>query len=758
MPEFPVGLAQALADRYRLERPLGQGGMATVYLALDVKHGRQVALKVLRPELARTVGSARFLAEIRTTASLAHPHILPLYDSGVATLAPGTGSSGATEYLYYVMPLVEGETLRERLTREKRLPLDEALRLAAQAADALAYAHGRGIVHRDVKPENILLQAGHALVADFGIARAIDAAGGPRLTTIGLAIGTPLYMSPEQAAGDQDLDGRSDIYSLGCVLFEMITGEPPFAGSNLRSILARVLTESPPPLGPRDGQVPATVEQAVRRALARDPAERFATAAEFANALRARNDAAPAVPHKSLAVLPFVNLSPDPENEFFSDGMTDELINALAKLEGLHVVSRTSAFAFKGRQEDIRTIGERLNVQAVVEGSVRRAGRKLRVMAQLVNVRDGFHVWSETFDRELEDVFAIQDEIARAISSALEIRLLGRGPARPRHPADDLEAYSLYLKGRHHWNQRTDDALWTGLDFFRQALSRNPDYALAHAGVADSHLILGFYCVLPPNEAFPAAKAAALRALELDPGLAEARAALAYVAMYHDWDWDEAERGFRETLRLNPGYATAHQWYGNFLATQGRFEESIASFGRAISLDPLSPLRLAARGWGFYFARQYDEALDHGRRALALDPNFVVAHTWLGLALEQQGARQEAVAAFEEAVRLSGRTSHTLGMLGHARAVHGDHPAARAILAELEETRRIRFVSAYDLAVINVALGEVERALDWLELGFDERTHWMALLGVEPRFDPLRAVPRFHELLARLGMARPSVR
>jgi len=757
MPEFPVGLAQALADRYRLERQLGQGGMATVYLALDLKHGRQVALKVLRPELARSVGSARFLAEIRTTASLAHPHILPLYDSGVA-MAQETGSAATPEYLYYVMPLVEGETLRQRLGRASQLPLDEALRLALQVADALAYAHRRGIVHRDVKPENILLQAGHALVADFGIARAVDAAGGPRLTTTGLAIGTPLYMSPEQATGDQALDGRSDIYSLGCVLFEMISGEPPFAGANLRSILARILTESPPPLRSRQGPVPPVVEEAVRRALARDPAERFATAAEFAEALRARPEAAVAARPRSLAVLPFVNLSPDPENEFFSDGMTDELINTLAKLEGLHVVSRTSAFAFKGRQADIRAIGDQLNVQAVVEGSVRRSGRRLRVTAQLVNVRDGFQLWSETFERELEDVFAIQDEIARAISAALEIRLLGRGPARPRHPTDDLEAYSLYLKGRHHWNQRTEEALWTGLDFFRQALDRNAEYALAHAGVADSHLILAFYCALPPNEAFPAAKVAALRALELDPGLAEARAALAYVAMYHDWNWDEAERGFQEAIRLNPGYATAHQWYGNFLATQGRFEESLAGFGRAISLDPLSPLRLAARGWGFYFARRYAESLDHGQRALALDPNFVVAHTWLGLALEQQGAMREAIAAFEEAVRLSGRSSYALAMLGHARAGRGDHEAARAILAELEERRRTRFVSAYDLAAISVALGEPERALEWLDLGFAERTHWMALLGVEPRFDPLRGVPRFRQLLVRLNLGPAPVR
>ncbi len=748
---IPAALTRSLAERYRLDREVGRGGMATVYLAQDLKHDRQVALKVLRPELAASLGSERFLREINLTARLDHPHILPLYDSG------RIGGPDTPQFLYYVMPLVEGESLRDRLNREKQLPIPEALSIAREVADALGYAHDRGVVHRDIKPENILLSGSHARVADFGIARAVTEARGTALTETGLAIGTPTYMSPEQAAGDKDLDGRSDLYALGCVLYEMLAGQPPFSGPTAESVVRQHMTMEPPRVTSLRPAVSNEVAETLQRALAKNPADRLYPAARLAEALGRRGSGpSTARPEKSLAVLPFTNLSADPDNEFFSDGMTDELINALAKLEGLHVVSRTSTFAFKGRQEDIRTIGQRLNVQTVLEGSVRRAGRRLRVTAQLVNVTDGFHLWSETFDRELEDVFAIQDEIAKAITAAMEIRLLGKNAPRQRPPTEDLEAYSLYLRGRHHWNQRTEESLRAGLGFFQQALNRDPQYALAYTGVADSYLILCFYCAMAPTDGFPAAKAAALRALELDPTLVEARATLAYVAMYHEFDWAEAERGFLEVIGLNPGYATAHQWYGNFLAIQGRFEESVEFFGRAISLDPLSPLRLAARGWGCYFARRYAEAIEQARRALALDPTFLVALQWLGLACEQTAARVEALHAFEEAVRLSGRSGYTLGTLGHGLAIAGQTDAARVILAELETLQRSRYVSAYDLAAIHAALDETEAALDCLEQGYAERTHWMALLGVDPRFDHLRQLPRFRQLLGRLRLSEPA--
>ncbi|HXG43703.1 MAG TPA: protein kinase [Gemmatimonadales bacterium] len=750
----PAAFAAALAGRYRIEDRLAQGGMATVYRARDLKHDRAVAVKVLRAELAAALGTDRFLQEIRITATLSHPHILPLYDSGAAA-----------GQLFYVMPLVEGESLRRRLERERRLPIEEAVRLAAEVAEALAYAHARGIVHRDIKPENILLAAGHAVVADFGIARAVSAAGGARLTEPGLAVGTPSYMSPEQAAGETALDGRSDLYSLGAVLYEMLAGEPPFAGPTAHAVLARLFTEAPAPIRTRRGEVSDALDRIVRRALAREPGERFSSGSEMAEALRRQQAVAVAPPGTSVLVLPFANLSPDPDNEYFSDGMTDELISALARIEGLHVVSRTSSFAFKSRAQDIREVGERLNVQAVVEGSVRRAGDRLRITARLVNVADGFQLWSATFDRQLEDVFAIQDEIARAVAAALQVRLFAPAPApalelpRGRPPAggalpptDNLEAYSLYLKGRHSWSRRTEEALRIGLGFFQQALDLDPDYALAHAGVANSYVILGFYCTMAPGEAFPAAKAAARRALELDPGVVEAQAALAYAFMYHDWDWAAAEAAFQEAIRLNPGYATAHQWYGNYLAIQGRFEAAVQSVGRAVALDPLSPLMVGALGWQLYFARRYEEAADHHRRALALDPGYAVAHLWLGLVLEQLGDAAGAVAAFEESVRLSARNVLALAMLGHGQALLGDVRSARRQLEELTALRRSRFVSAYDLAVLHLALGEPEPALEWLETGYRERTHWMALLAVDPRLDPLRPHPRFRALLDRLRL------
>jgi len=440
-------LHAALADRYALERELGRGGMATVYLARDLKHGRPVAIKVLRPEIASALGPERFLREIEVAARLTHPHILPLHDSGEAV-----------GFLYYVMPFVEGDSLRDRLEREEQLPLEEALQVTREIADALSYAHSRDVVHRDVKPENILFQAGHAVVSDFGIARAITAAASGTLTEAGIPIGTPGYMSPEQALAKRHLDGRSDIYSLGCVLYEMLAGEPPFTGPTAQAVLARHSLDPVPPLRTVRQAVPLAIEQAVMKALEKVPADRFATASEFADALRTPRASGPAptaaIP-KSIVVLPFANLSPDPDNEYFSDGITEEIINALSQLPGLHVAARTSSFAFKGKSAGIAEVGARLKVATVLEGSVRKAGSRVRITAQLVNVADGYHLWSERYDRELDDIFAIQDAIARTIAHRLEVALAGpAGDMLVTPPTESLAAYQLYLKARYFWNQR----------------------------------------------------------------------------------------------------------------------------------------------------------------------------------------------------------------------------------------------------------------------------------------------------------------
>ncbi|MGH7516215.1 MAG: protein kinase domain-containing protein [Gemmatimonadales bacterium] len=743
MPQTTVSLAHALQDRYELGRELGSGGMATVYLARDLRHDRPVAIKVLRPEIAAGVGAERFLREVRLAARLQHPHILPVFDSG-----------DAAGRLWYAMPYVEGESLRHRLEREGCLGLDDALRLAREVADALDYAHRRGVVHRDVKPANILLSDGHALLADFGVARAA-ATERESLTQTGLAIGTAAYMSPEQAMGAAELDGRTDVYALGCVVFEMLAGHPPYRGPNAQAVVARHITEPVPSMRSATDGVPAWVDRVVQRALAKTPDERFSTAGDLARAL------VPGAPtevvsapraERSIAVLPFANLSPDPENEYFADGMTDELINALAKVPGLRVVSRTSAFAFKGRQQDVRSIGSQLNVECVLEGSVRRAGRRLRTAVQLVNVADGYQLWSETFDREMEDVFAIQDEISRGIVSALKLRLLGASSGSlVKSATDDFEAYTLYLKGRLLWNRRSDDALRHGLAYFEQALERDPNYPLAHIGLADSYVLLGFYTALPPAEAFPRAKVAAETALRLDPTLGEAYPTLAYVKMYYEWDWAGAQRNFRQAIERNPGYATAHQWYGNCLAILGRFDESLASFQRAVDLDPLSPIKTAALGWGYYFARHYPEAIAQQRRALEIDADLAVTHLWYGLSLEQTGAAGEAVERFSDAVRLLGRDPVGLSFLAHGLALAGRRAEAQEVVDELLAMAERRYVSAYDIAVAFTGLGAHDDAIAWLEKGYAERTHWMALLKVDPRLDPLRSDPRLESMLGRMA-------
>ena len=464
-------LSAALAGQYRLVRELGSGGMATVYLAQDDRHDRSVAIKVLHPEAAASVGAERFLAEIRTTAKLSHPNILPLFDSGTED-----------GFFYFVMPLIIGESLRTRLERERIIDTDEALRIAMEVADALAYAHANGVVHRDIKPENILLSGGprlgatvsgetrvaHALVADFGIARAGSTGGSERLTGAGLTLGTPAYMSPEQAAGDVHVDGRSDQYSLACTLFEMLTGEAPFRGPSVEAILVRRFTRPPPRASDRREGIPRHIDGAILTAMARDPNERFPSMERFIDALRAPAAAriVAADADASVAVLPFTNMSADADNEYFGDGMAEEITNALAQVPGLRVAARTSAFAFKGKTHDLRDIGEKLNVSTVLEGSVRRAGNRVRITAQLIDVDDGLHLWSERFDREMTDIFAIQDEIANAIASRLAATLRGGAAgALVRPSTSNLDAYELYLKARSLMKQR-GPALLSSIELF----------------------------------------------------------------------------------------------------------------------------------------------------------------------------------------------------------------------------------------------------------------------------------------------------
>jgi eukaryotic-like serine/threonine-protein kinase len=782
-----------LADRYRIERELGRGGMATVYYAWDLKHDRPVALKLLHPDLAYVLGPERFLREIRLSARLQHPHILSVLDSGEVN---GVGDQGGT-LLWYTMPFVEGETLRDRLRRQGQLPLEEALRIAGQAADALHYAHQHGVIHRDIKPENILLSGNHAQVADFGVATAITEgpeSSADRLTETGLAVGTPQYMSPEQSAGERTLDARSDIYALGTVLYEMLAGEPPYTGPTPQAILAKRLAEPLPHIRTvRD--VPQWVEDAVTRALARAPADRFATAAEFAEALTKRADRTEAdgtverdrrLPPRRLitvtalfaltalialalyqklrsppptdgtpsaAVLPFTDLSQEKDQEYFSDGLTDELITALSRIEGLKVAARTSSFQFKNAKADVREVGRKLDVASVVEGSVRKSGNRLRVSAQLVSTKDGYELWSENYDRELADVFAVQEEIARSIVSALQLQLGHQSDSvLAERPTRDLTAYDLYLKGRFAWNQRTGGSLLLATQYFKQAVERDSSFARAYAGLADASILLPQYSAVQPRVAWQQAKSAADKALKLDSTLAEAHTSLAYGTMLYEWDWDAAEAGFKRAIATDPNYPTARQWYGDYLAGRGRLEESLKEMRRGFELDPLSRIIGGELAWTYYVMHRNDEALAQIDTMLRLDPNF--SHTYFiqSLIYLQQRDYEKALTAIERDSELGGSYSQPEGRRIWILAGQGDTAAAKRVLAGMEERSKREYVAPWTFAVACTGLGDKTRAIGWLNRGIDERDMIMAENLFDPILDPLRGDPRFAEVERRMGL------
>jgi serine/threonine protein kinase/tetratricopeptide (TPR) repeat protein len=574
-------LTQALEKKYRIVREVGRGGMATVYLAEDLRHGRDVAVKVLHPDLSSALGSDRFLREIRLAARLNHPHILPLFDSGEAD-----------GFLYYVMPFVVGESLRDLLNREERLPIDQACAIARSVGGALDYANRNSIVHRDIKPENIMINEGEAMVMDFGIAKALTAASNETLTQIGMVVGTPAYVSPEQAAGETEIDGRSDQYSLGCVVFEMLSGERPFSGPTAQAILSKRFSEPTPSLRSRFKDVADETDAAVAKAMSQEASRRFATSGEFAKAMIPAIATPTFTPApegvqvvKSIAVLPFTNTSADPENEYFTDGMAEEIINALSKIKSLGVASRTSTFLFKGKNEDIREIGKKLEVSAVLEGSVRRIGSKIRVSAQLVNVANGLQLWSERYDREMEDVFAIQDEIAQNIVKALRVVLSDdEKRAIEKSPTANVEAYDYYLRGRKYFHQHRRTSLEFARQMFTRAIEVDPGYALAYAGVADCCSILYMYFDARASNLKQADKAS-LKALQLDPDLAEAHSARG-LAFSLSKEYDKAGEEFEIAMRLDPKLYEAPYFYGRACIAQGKSTEAVPLFELACKLRP----------------------------------------------------------------------------------------------------------------------------------------------------------------------------
>jgi len=732
-----VQVRAALGDRYTIEGELGRGGMATVYVAADVKHHRQVAIKVLRPELAAQLGSGRFLREVEIAARLNHPHILALYDSGE--------SAG---FLFYVMPYIAGESLRHKLNREKQLSVDEAVGITRQVASALAHAHAQNVIHRDVKPENILLHEGEAMVADFGIALAVSAAADERITNSGIAVGTPAYMSPEQGAGERDLDARSDVYSLACVLYEMLAGELPYTGATAQALIAKRFVDPVPAVRRLRAAVPVGVEQALMKALAKVPADRFASALLFADALSA--PARPRAP--SVAVLPFRNLSADPENEYFADGITEDVIAHLSKIRALKVISRSSVMPFKQRAQSMREVGARLEVTTLLDGSVRRAGDRVRIVAQLVDAETEQHLWGETYDRQLTDIFGIQTDVALHIAAALKTELSLDEQARIRKgPTTDLEAYQLYLQGRHWLVKFTPEGMRQAIEYYRQAIVKDPEYALAYASMAMTYAELGEGGLLPPTAAFGQARDAAANALRLDPGLGEAHCAVAHLKTLWDFDWTGAELGFKRALELSPSSADTYDYYGRMCGALERYDEAIALQRRAQELDPLAHRMDVAST--MLRAGRYAEAAHGAQRVLESDPVYDRAHATLGWAYFRQGQQAQGVAELERAVSLSHANVQWLAQLGQAYALMGNTDKARDVLRQLEDRARETYVSPYHLAFVYAGLGEPERALDMLERAFEARTGAVYAIKGSVLLAPLRSHPRFIALLRKMNLA-----
>jgi serine/threonine-protein kinase len=790
--DAPAELQAALAGRYTIERELGRGGMATVYLARDERHQRPVALKIICPDLASVVGPSlgarRFQREIEIAAQLSHPHILPLYDSGAAA-----------GHLYYIMPFVDGESLRERLARDGPLAIDDAIHLLRDLSRALAYAHRHGVVHRDIKPENVLLNRdGDALVADFGVAKALAAAAGSdqqkareTLSAIGLVIGTPAYMAPEQALGDAETDHRADLYALGVLAYEVLGGASPFSGRTAQGLMTAHLTESPKPIDVVRPDVPPALGNLVMQLLSKAPAERPQAAAQVLRALEEvritadqrviarpthragiskrivfgacaflvvatvvwlllmRRDVRVPPAASSIAVLPFVSTSGNADDEPFTDGLTDELIAALSRVPTLRVVARTSSFALKGKKLGVRAIADTLHVNMLIEGSMRRDQERFKVSAQLVDTRDTRVLWSETYDRDRRDIFAVQEQIARDVATALSIRLSGTDSTTrlTERPTQDFEAYQLYRKGRYFQNLRQGDDLHRAVQYFAEAIQRDPGFARAYAGLADAYSALGIFGYARPHDVFPKARAAAERALALDPKLGEAHGALAHVLLTYEWNWKAAEESFKTGVALDPKYPQIRMAYAALLMGQSRGEEALAQLRAVREIDPLSPTG-ALSGRVYVNTRRPDAAIRDLEEALEICPRSDLALQQLGHAYLQKGMNDRAIDAFRRAAALSGvrDSAH----LAYAYGVTGHRADAKRLIERLAASDRNRYLPSFHIALAYAGLGDKDAAIRWLERGYDEHASFMDDLNVTSGFDVLRSDPRFVALLKRM--------
>jgi eukaryotic-like serine/threonine-protein kinase len=773
-PRVPVLPAGTMLGRYRVVAFVDRGGMGQVYRAHDAQLGRDVAIKVLAPGFHGEEALRRFVQEARATCALNHANILDVHDIGSHEGSP-----------YIVSELLHGVTLRERLRRGP-LAVKEASGYALQLAQGLAAAHEKGIVHRDLKPENLFITGeGRLKILDFGIAKLLTSSTGETLasararTEEGAILGTVGYMSPEQVRGEP-ADQRSDVFSFGAILYEMLAGRGAYQRNTAVETGSAILNDDPPPL---PAGVPAGFDRIVRRCLAKRPEARFQSAHELVEVLAgARVERTPAGkrsayrwalgaggivvllmlavlgwrlrargegPGNSIAVLPFLNMSSDRENEYFSDGITEELTNALANVEGLRVTSRTSAFAFKGKEVAIRTIGEELQVATLLEGSVRREGNSVRVTAQLVNAADGYHIWSNTYDREVKDVFALEDELARSIAQTLRRKLIGGELATlVKSSTTNQEAHDLYLRGLFFAEKRTAESLRKAAGYFQQAIGKDPAYALAYAGLGDVEGWLITFAGARTGEQLPKAKAAASKALELDDTLAEAHASLGFVSWY-DYDWKTSERELRRAIELDPRNAPARGNYAFVLAFQGRLIEARAEIERARQLDPISPIINCKSALLHDFAREYPTAIEEAKKVLEMDPQFPIAYWALAIAYSQTGRYAEALAQLDAS---PARNADDIGLRGYILAISGQREVARPMLAELTDRAAQGRVSPSSVALIHAGLGDKDAAFAWLDKAYAERDFPLRHLKVAPYWDSLRSDPRFARLLQRVHL------
>ncbi len=755
--------------------------MGKVYRVEDKKIEGEVALKLIKPEIAadkKTID--RFRSELKTARMISQRNVCRMFDLD------------ESEGMHYItMEYVPGEDLKSFLRRSKKLTVETAISIAKQVCDGLEEAHSMGVVHRDLKPSNIMIDMdGNARIMDFGIARSLKAKG---LTDAGVMIGTPEYMSPEQVEA-KTVDHGSDIYSLGVILYEMVTGRVPFDGDTPLSIAYKQKNEAP--LDPKtiNPQIPADLCYLILKCLEKEEDKRYQSAGEVRTELeniekgiptteetikkrkpitskeitvtfRLKRLVLPALvligvitigvvlwqflsqqetalspfEESSIAVLPFEDLSPEKDQEYLCEGIAESLINALTKVKDLRVPARTSSFSFKGKEQNIQEIAEQLKVSAVLEGSVQKAGNRIRITAQLINVSDESLLWSEQYNRDLNDIFAIQDEITFAIVEKLKLNLYGGGTIEiSKHYTKNPEAHDAYLKGRYLWNKRGNESIFQALDYFELAAKLDPTYALAYAGLADTYHLLGERFVLAPIEAFPKAKENALKALKLNPNLAEAHTALAIIKYEFDWDWEGAEKGFKHVFNINDNYAIAHQWYAEYLSAMGRFDESLSEIRRAQELDPLSLIIHAVEAWILYYARDYDRAIEKCLKTLEMDPNFSNARYYLGLVYKEKGM-------YEEALKLWPQDGLTYAKMGNISE-------AKKRLAEMIEQSKITPVRKSSIALLCFELGEIDQGFEWLEKAYEERDTVMIRLKVSPQFNKVRSDPRFKAMLKKMNL------